>query len=250
LLLLLCACGDSNNLFHYDDGIEIVHVYTPLGEKLKTEISLSDGEIKNLIDSLSAYNGKWLKDRPKFAFSVYYRIRLDNDTVIQIAGEGDGAYRDGRTHIILNQLRKDGSNKYNKYAEIDSSIIAPLEEKVANKSSIFVYSDGIEINYEYYDGLSSKNIEIDLSEEEIKTLVRALAWYDGKLLDDQFKCEVTSSYLIRFDEDTYARIGAEDDYSSKDGLVYMYVADQGKYKNVYINSAIIAPLEAQRARAE
>ena len=131
LLPVLCACGDSNNLFHYDDGIEIVHVYTPLGEKLKTEISLSDGEIKNLIDSLSAYNGKWLKDRPKFAFSVYYRIRLDNDTVIQIAGEGDGACRDGRTHIILNQLRKDGSNKYNKYAEIDSSIIAPLEAQLA-----------------------------------------------------------------------------------------------------------------------
>ena len=250
LLPVLCACGETNNLFHYDDGIEIVHIDASTAAEKKTEINLSDGEIKNLIDSLSAYNGKWLKDRPKLDFSVYYRIRLDDDTVIQIGAEGDGVCHDGHTCIILNQLRKDGSNKYNKYAQIDSSIIAPLEDKIANKSSIFVYSDGIEIHYQYYDGLSDKKIEIDLSEEEIKTLVRALAWYDGKWLDDQLKWEVTSGYLIRFDEDTYARIGAKDDASSKDGLVYMYVADQGKYKNVYINSAIIGSLEAQRARAE
>ena len=124
------------------------------------------------------------------------------------------------------------------------------DSTAANKSSIFVYSDGIEIHYQYYDGLSDKKIEIDLSEEEIRTLVDALAAYDGKWLDDQLKWEVTSGYLIRFDEDTYARIGAKDDASSKDVLVYMYVKDQGKYKNVYIDSAIIGPLEAQRARAE
>ena len=130
-LLLFTACGDSNNPFHYDDGIEIVHIDASTAAEKKTEINLSDGEIKNLIDSLSAYNGKWLKDRPKLDFSVYYRIRLDNDTVIQIAAEGDGVCHDGHTYIILNQQRKDGSHKYNKYAQIDSSIIAPLEAQLA-----------------------------------------------------------------------------------------------------------------------
>lgn len=122
------------------------------------------------------------------------------------------------------------------------------DNTVANKSSIFVCNDGIEISYESLS--ANKNIEINLSEQELKTLVDALAAYDGKWLDDPLKLAVSSGYLIRFDEDTYVRIGAEDHISSKDGLVYMWVADQGKYKDVYIDSSIIAPLEAQRAKAE
>lgn len=131
IFLLFVACSETNegevdNIFSYDSGVQIYFDDTSSGKLERTEIFLSEDEVKDLVDSLAIYSDKLSDDTLKKEFLIWYTIKLNGDTTLQIDAEYDYSDNGDLTYMYVMQHNTEPAVLYGTF--IDSSIIEKLKK--------------------------------------------------------------------------------------------------------------------------
>lgn len=132
IFLLFVGCERADNeevsdIIYYDSGIQIFFDDTSSGKLEREEIFLSEDEIKSLIDSLATYNGELSDDTLKKEFLLWYTIKLNNETTLQIDAELDYSGGSDLTYMYVIRHNTEPATLYGTF--INSSIVEQLKRE-------------------------------------------------------------------------------------------------------------------------
>ncbi|MGM9592793.1 MAG: hypothetical protein ACI3U8_00385 [Candidatus Onthomonas sp.] len=130
-MLLFVGCStdkrkEGNNIFNYDEKIQVFFEDASSGKLEKTEIFLSEDEAENLVNSLATYNNKLSDDTLKKEFLLWYTVKLNDDTTLQIDAELNYSDSSDLTYMYVIQHNTEPATLYGTF--IDSSIIEQLKK--------------------------------------------------------------------------------------------------------------------------
>ena len=131
IFLLFVGCSETNegvvdSIFSYESGIRIFFDDTSAGKLERTEIFLSEDEAKNLVDSLATYSNKLSDDTLKKEFLLWYTVKLNDDTTLQIDAELNYSDSGDLTYMYVIRHNTEPATLYGTF--IDSSIIEQLNK--------------------------------------------------------------------------------------------------------------------------
>ena len=118
---------EENNIFNYNEQVQIYFEDASSGKLEKKEIVLSENEVKNLVNQLAAYSSKLSTNTLKKEFLCWYTIKLNDEITIQIDAEFNYSDSDKLTYMYVIQHNVEPVTLYGTF--IDSTIVADLNIK-------------------------------------------------------------------------------------------------------------------------
>lgn len=130
IILSLTACAGSgevikDNIFVYNDNIQIFYDDTSSGKLERTEIFLSENAVDSLINSLAAYSNMLSDDTLKKEFVCWYTVKLDDATTLQIDAEPISSGSSDLTYMYVVQHTTEPATLSGTF--IDCAIIKQLK---------------------------------------------------------------------------------------------------------------------------